>query len=163
MTKRDFFMLILKLFGLFALIKTLFEFIPLMIIYPDPRALYNYIATTIIAIVLFLILIFKSGQIMRLLKLDRGLDDELMGFGNITSVDMVKIGAIIIGGVLIVQNIPQFLNQCYNALSTDANEMGYSAYDGEEDDPLLSESGDRLPADCQLPMGGKNNESGKRG
>jgi hypothetical protein len=66
------------------------------------------------------------------LKLDQGFDDEMMGFENITSVDMIKIGTIIIGGVLIIQNIPQFLTQCYNAMSSDVNEMGYSAYDAKK-------------------------------
>lgn len=132
MTKRDFFMLVIKLFGLFAVIKALFEFIPLMIIYPDPSSIYNYMMITASLVVLYLILIFKSGQIVRLLKLDKGFDEEMMGFENITSVEMVKIGTIIIGGILIIQNIPQFLTQCYNALSPDANEMGFSAYDGKK-------------------------------
>ena len=124
-------MLTIKLFGLFAVIKSLFEFIPLMVIYPDTQALYSYVLITTTVIVFYLILIFKSDQIVRLLKLDKGFDGEMMGFENITSVDAVKIGTFIIGGLLFVQNIPQFLIQCYNAFSADANEMGYSAFDGK--------------------------------
>jgi hypothetical protein len=131
MTKRDFFMLTIKLFGLFAVIKSLFEFIPMMIISPDPRAIYVYIELTATVIVLSLILIFKSDKIVHLFKLDKGFEEEWMGFENITSVGVVKIGTFIIGGLLFVQNVPQFLIQSYNALSYDANDMQSSAFNGK--------------------------------
>ena len=70
-----------------------------------------WLATVLLAILigLFVILIFKSDQVINLLRLDKGFDDDRIEFGNMNSRSLLKLAMIIIGGLLILDNIPEFL------------------------------------------------------
>lgn len=124
MTKRDFFMLIIKLFGLFAIINTLFDFILMIFSFPESLLKVWYFAITGMIIGLYLLLVFASDKIIQLLKLDKGFDEERIEMGNYSAVDVVKIGSFIIGGLLIIKNITQFLIETKNALFADTIESG---------------------------------------
>ena len=68
-----------------------------------------------LVIFLFLFLIFKSDLIIKWLKLDRGFDDDRIDFQNFNVPSIIKLAVIVIGGILIINNIPAFLNHCFFA------------------------------------------------
>ena len=114
MTKRDFFILMIKLFGLFSLVTSIFSVIPSNISFALMELdivsiIWILIAATAIG-GLFVLLVFKAEKVVQMLKLDKGFDDNRIELGNLKSTDIVKIGAFIIGGLLILDNIPAFLS-----------------------------------------------------
>ena len=119
MTKKDFFILIIKIFGLFSVVSSLFSILPSNISF----ALMDFgffsliwIAVVLVVIIgLFVLLIFKAEKVVKLLKLDKGFDEDRIDFGNLKSVDIIKIATFIIGGLLILHNIPGFLNHTFFA------------------------------------------------
>jgi hypothetical protein len=121
MTKKDFFILLIKLFGLFSIITTLFSLLPGMVSFAfmsiDLLTTIWIIFVIVIIVGLFILLIFKSNAIVKLLKLDRGFDEDTINLGNISAEGVVKIGAFIIGGLLIINNIPAFLSHAYIAIN----------------------------------------------
>ena len=114
MTKRDFFILIIKLFGLLSIVTSLFSVLPSNIFFAlmdiDAFSLTWIIVAVLIVLGLFVLLVFKSDKVVELLKLDKGFDDDRIELGNLNSADVVKIGTFIIGGLLILDNIPAFLS-----------------------------------------------------
>lgn len=114
MTKRDFFILVIKLFGLMSIVTSLFSIIPsnisLSLMEIDAFSLI-WIAITIVTVIgLFVLLVFNADKVVRLLRLDKGFDNEKIELGNLNSAEIVKIGTFIIGGLLILDNIPGFLS-----------------------------------------------------
>lgn len=133
MTKRDFFMLILKVFGLFSIVTSLFSVLPgnisfAMIDLDAKSILWIAIALTVV-IGLFLLLIFKSHKIVSLLKLDEGFDDDKIELGNFKPSDIIKTGTFIIGGLLILDNIPGFLSHSLFAFKGDIIGREYNTQD----------------------------------
>jgi len=114
MTKRDFFILIIKLFGLMTIVTSLFSVLPsnisLILMDIDAFSLIWIAATVIILIGLFVLLVFKADKVVGLLKLDKGFDEEKIELGSLNSTDIIKIGTFIIGGLLIIDSIPAFLS-----------------------------------------------------
>jgi hypothetical protein len=76
---------------------------------------------------LFVFLIFKSHKVVNLLKLDKNFDDERIDFGNFNPSSIVKIALIIIGGFLIIENIPAFLSHTLFAFKVDVIGMNYKS------------------------------------
>ncbi len=58
-------------------------------------------------------LIFEAAKIVDLFRLTKGFTDDRIEFGNIKSADILKIGTFIIGGLMIVSNIPELLSQMF--------------------------------------------------
>lgn len=123
MTKKDFFILIIKLFGLYSIITALFTALPqsvsfILLDFGVTTVIYLLIVLIII-VALFIFLIFKSHHIVRLLKLEKGFDNDLVELGNLTTIEIVKIAILIIGGFLIIDNIPEFIHKTFNAFYSD--------------------------------------------
>jgi hypothetical protein len=120
MTKKDFFRIILKLFGLYALISTIFSAIPGNIVYvfmdTEIVGILWLLAVTIIIILLFAFLILKSDTIIKFFKLDKGFDDDRIDFSNFSIENIIKLALILIGGFVMIGAIPSFLSQSYFAL-----------------------------------------------
>lgn len=91
----------------------------------------------IVVVGLFVFLVFKSDRVVDLLKLDKGFDDEKIELGNLASLDIVKIGTFIIGGLLIIENIPDFLSHTLFAFKGSI----VGKVRGEEDNFLWAVSG----------------------
>jgi hypothetical protein len=88
-----------------------------------------------VEIILFYILIIKTDWIIGWLKLDAGFDDEVIDFQGFGLHGVLKLGVIVIGGMLILDNIAVFLNQAYLAFKVnfgaDSDILtlnGYSTY-----------------------------------
>lgn len=132
MTKRDFFRLIIKIFGLYSLILTVFTVIPNNIanlLYQfDIRMIAVVIAIMCISVGLFFILLFKTDSIITILKLDKGFDEEKIEIANLSNQDILKLAIIIIGGFLVVDYVPSFLFELVNAFKYKAT--GSSSIEG---------------------------------
>lgn len=131
MTKRDFFRLIIKLFGLYSGLMTLFTVIPSNI----SNLLFQFNVTLLLFIIVmillvlsfFLFLIFNTDFIIDKLKLDKGFDEEKIQFENLTNDSIVKFAVFIIGGFLIINHFPSFLNYSFHIFKVKVqnSELGY--------------------------------------
>ena len=136
MTKKDFFRIIIKLFGLYWLISSLFStgqfyFLSLMPGYSLPVVLMAILIFMVI-IIMFYMLIIRTDDLLNWLKLDQGFDNDIIEFNNIDLDSILKLGVIIIGGTLILDNLAVFLNQSYLAFkvhtATSADLIGLNGY-----------------------------------
>jgi len=136
MTKKDFFRIIIKLFGLYWLISSLFStgqfyFISFMPGY-TLAAILMAILIFLVIIILFYLLIVRTDVFINLLKLDQGFDNDIIEFKNFDLDNVLKLGIIIIGGMLILDNLAVFLNQSYLAFkvhsTTVADQIGLIGY-----------------------------------
>lgn len=123
MSHKDFFRLLIKLFGFYSLIICLFNVLPVTL----PQLLgfltnsYDgswtvssmfWVAMIIaIPVLLFVLLLFKADFVVDKLKLDKGFEGEKNILGDLTSDNLLKLACIVIGGLLIIDNIPVLLNQ----------------------------------------------------
>src|SRR5690606_27430561 len=68
------------------------------------------IAAVLILLGLFVLLIFCSGKIVSLLRLEKGFDDDRIELSNLKPSDIIKIGTFIVGALLMLHHIPLFLS-----------------------------------------------------
>ena len=128
MTKKDFFRIIIKLFGLYSAILILFYQIPYIIEYSqygfELTMILYVVISMLVAIGLFLVLVFNADKIILWLKLDQGFDDQTIDFKNFNLQNLVCFSVILIGGFLIIDNISIFLRQIYLAFKSTASSSG---------------------------------------
>ncbi|MDB2385406.1 hypothetical protein N9V96_02925 [Polaribacter sp.] len=114
MTKRDFFILLIKIFGLYSIITVVFSTLPNNILFVIQNIgiteIIWLIITTLIIIGLFYLLLKKADKVSDLLKLEKGFDQEIIDFSGLKSVDIIKFVVLIIGGFLFIENLPTFLS-----------------------------------------------------
>lgn len=117
MTKRDFFIVLIKLFGLHSIIISIFSVLPNNIAFAfqqvDLVVIFWAVISIAIIVGLFWLLVFEADKVVDFMKLSKGLTDNRMDLGNIKSTDIIKTGTFIIGGLMIVDNIPNFLSQLF--------------------------------------------------
>jgi len=126
MTKRDFFRIIIKLFGLYQIIIVFFQTTTTYISLAYPQfgfsdGIWGLFALGI-SVFFLVVLLNKTDYIIRLLKLDSGFDDDRIEVGNLNSQSILQIGIILIAGPLILYNIPQFLTRVYVAFRSEFDE-----------------------------------------
>jgi len=135
MTKRDFFKTIIKIIGLYFTVQTVFSYIPTNLSYvfsfmESDEFLKITLLTILysaVAIAIFLFVLFKSDKIVDILKLDKGFDDEKIEFGNFNNLKIMKLAVILIGGIMIVSNLSEFLNFLYHAFKNSARVSMYES------------------------------------
>ena len=114
MTKKDFFVLVVKMFGLYSVISALFSVLPsnisLVLMDLDIIMLAWLAITMIIITGLFVLLIFKSESIVKILKLDKGFDTDTIDLNSLKTKELIKFSVFIIGGLMILENTPSFLS-----------------------------------------------------
>lgn len=117
MTKRDFFVLLIKVFGLNALVNGIFSVIPNNMMFGFSNVDIFVVLWTIAVVGIFFgtfwILILKADWLAGLLKLDKGFSDERIELGNLSSADIIKLGIFVIGGLLLIQSIPGLLSHVF--------------------------------------------------
>ncbi len=125
MTKRDFFRIIIKLFGLYALILAVFTYLPNSVIFITSQSkliillwIFGALALTVL---IYILLIRKTDLIIDFLKIDKGFDDERIEFGNFNTAKIIQLALILIGGFLIISNLPNFLQYTYLAFKNEAS------------------------------------------
>ncbi|MGZ4033578.1 MAG: hypothetical protein ACXVPU_10530 [Bacteroidia bacterium] len=114
MTKTDFFRILIKVFGLYSVLTALLSVLPsnisFVLSYPDATGFIWLFVVTAIVFSLFFFLIRRPDFIIRILKLDKGFDEERIQFENLNAQSIIKLSSIIIGGLLIIDNIPVFFS-----------------------------------------------------
>lgn len=121
MTKKDFFILVIKLLGLFFLIQTCFIFIPQNAMFFLgfesfwDQALYS-IGLFIVIVGIFLAVIYNAEYIVKLLKLESGFDDDRIHFDKLSQKTLVGMSSMILGGYLAVTEFPDFIRISMNVL-----------------------------------------------
>ena len=115
MTNKDFFRLMIKLFGLYQFLLLIFTFLPsnLQLLFNDFFSIGSIIS--IILITLFIIAVYyvfvkNPDLIINFFKLDRGFDKNEITVNNLNSDTILKIGMVLIGGFLIVDNLGYFIS-----------------------------------------------------
>ncbi|MRT94579.1 hypothetical protein [Ancylomarina sp. 16SWW S1-10-2] len=140
MTKKDFFVLIIKLFGLYMLVNSLFNWITFNFSFAirdlDLFSIVWMLIATLIMVGLFVLLIFKSSNVVNLLKLDKHFDDDRIDLGKFDPSSIIKLALIVIGGLLIIDNIPNCLSQILFAFKV--NVHGFGAESGDKFNLIVS-------------------------
>lgn len=135
MTKRDFFILIIKIFGLYSIISSLFSVLPNNISFVIQNieiiGIIWLLATALIIIGLFYLLLSKADKISKLLKLENGFDEDRIDFNGLKSLDIIKFVVLIIGGLLFVENIPTFLSHTLFAFKSSIPQGFDQAYENQ--------------------------------
>ena len=121
MTKREFWTILIKALGLYALINLIFfQFIDdiwYLLYNISTYSIISLIVKTVLPTILFIALYSNVDNIIRLLKLDKGSEEKKIEFGNINAFDVVRIAVFIIGGLLVIENTPSFINNAIVAFS----------------------------------------------
>lgn len=124
MTKKDFFTVLIKLFGLYSLILSVFYYLPqnLSILTFEPTGINLLIVIGVVAITVafFVFLLVKTHIIVSVLKLDKGFDNDLMDLGNLSETSIIKLALILIGGFLIIDHAPYLLQNLFLAFKDKA-------------------------------------------
>ena len=115
MTNKDFFRLMIKLFGLYQFLLLIFTSLPsnLQLIFNDFFSISSII--TLILITLFILAVYyvfvkKPDLIIDFFKLDKGFDNNEITVSNLNSDTILQIGMVLIGGFLIVDNFGYFIS-----------------------------------------------------
>jgi hypothetical protein len=131
MTKKDLFIIVIKLFGLYLFIVTLFNIIPSCVSNVasemDWYSILYIIAIVLLFSMLLVVFLFNSHKVATFLKLDKGFDDEYIHFGNLDSEKISHLGFIIVGGLVFIDNLPFLLTNTYLTFKSSAQ----TTFDGE--------------------------------
>ena len=140
MTKRDFFRIIIKLFGLFQLLIVIFQGVPqflqLTAYSIDVSSFFFGSIIFGLTIGIFVLLIYKADKIIDWLKLDSGFDEDRIQFENFNSLQIIKLGVILISGFMLLNHFPNLLSQSYLAFKNSASTGLISAL-GASQYPIL--------------------------
>lgn len=126
MTKKDFFILIIKLFGLYSIILSLFTIFPsvvnISVVMTDLFSYYGLLSVLLILATvglmagLYILLVLKSDRIVEVLKLERGFENDSIELGNLNSIEIIKIATLIFGGYLFIENLADFITETHYLL-----------------------------------------------
>lgn len=121
MTRKDFWTILIKVLGLYALINLIFfEFINdiwYLIFDTSTYSVISLIVKTVLPTILFIALYTNVDNIIRLLRLVKESEEREIDLGRISPSDIVRIATFIIGGLLVIENLPSFLNNAFVAFS----------------------------------------------
>lgn len=122
----DFFRLVLKLFGLYSLVISLFSILPNTVSYifvshegnVDWMPYAWLVIVIVLLITLFFFLTFRPDFLIAKLKLDKGFDSDTINFQNLNAKSILNVGIILIGGLIFLQSLPSFLSSAFYAIKS---------------------------------------------
>lgn len=139
MTKRDTFIFIIKLFGLYFLVNTLFALIPEAFNASALESVGVYmiyiLVSALISICLLATLLYNAPKMVSFFRLDKGFDSDNFNLGDLKPAAILRLGLIIVGCILMAQNIPFFITHAVLWFSRDV--VG-NIYVGGDNFSLLS-------------------------
>lgn len=128
MTKRDFFRLLIKIFGLYSFIISIFTLLPETISsfvhYEDYTFIFIALGSLFIGAFICFLLIYKADFIINKLELDKGFDDENIILGNLDSSRILKLAILLVGFFLVIDYVPNFLYHIINAFKKEVSLYG---------------------------------------
>lgn len=115
MTNKDFFRLMIKLFGLYQFLLLVFTFLPnnLQLIFNDffsIGSIISIILITMFILAVYYVFVKNPDLIINFFKLDRGFDKNEITVNNLNSDTILQVGMVLIGGFLIVDNLGYFIS-----------------------------------------------------
>ncbi len=117
MTKNDLFRIIIKLIGLYWIVTTLYTQLPIVVsVFLNEfniKYLPSIISYFIVSVLLIVLLIFNTDKVILWLKLIKGFDEDRIEFLNFDLDGILKVALIIVGCILIVNNLATFFIQTY--------------------------------------------------
>ena len=116
------------------MILTLFTFLPSnisnVLIYKEEICfVFIILGSILLAIALFLILLFKTDFIIDKLGLDKGFDDDKIILGEFKNEQIFKFAIILIGGFLILDYFPNVLFEMINIFKTKSSSNSIYGYE----------------------------------
>ena len=124
MTTKDLFRLIIKIFGLYFLVTLIFT-IPGNLLFSfnniDLTIIISILLYLLICAGLFVLIIYYPDFIIDLLKLNKGFDEERIDLANFNNTNILKLAVVIIGGIMLIKNIPAFLTNLFFAFKSSIN------------------------------------------
>ena len=122
MSKRDFFIIVIRLFGLYLLIATLFSTLPGMLSFGvqfgDSATIALVVLSVVVSLFFFWLLIYKAHAVVDFLKLGNGFEDDRIELGSLSSLQLMAVAILVIGGILIVENLPRFLSEVISSFKS---------------------------------------------
>ncbi|SBW07207.1 hypothetical protein [uncultured Dysgonomonas sp.] len=107
MTKKDFFRLVIKLFGLYLITLAPYTFSTVIVTLSYGADLLT-IGASALMIAAYLgfavLLIAYADVVIRFLRLEKGFDDDRIDISDINMQKLVSLAVIIVGGILVVYN-----------------------------------------------------------
>ncbi len=132
MTKHDFFLLFIKVVGLFLLLSNVFTtipgFIPYLTMMPGWQILVFSSIVGLIIVGLFVLLVKKADWLVDALKLDKGFDDSHIELGNPNKNTLIQVTILFIGGYLLVDHIPAAILQLINLFIATVNQYEFNFF-----------------------------------
>ncbi|MEL7269474.1 MAG: hypothetical protein AAGL34_07870 [Bacteroidota bacterium] len=129
MTTTDFFRLIIKTFGVYCFVQALFSFLPGFSM--TDTMFFTSIVINFTYILIFLImaylLLFQTNRFIKFLRLDKGFDNNTIDVKHMNAAILLKIAILILGLVLIANNLGQFLEYCFLAFKKEISAEGLDA------------------------------------
>lgn len=114
MTKRDFFILIIRIFALYWFVQTVVFLLPGQLILfqnnNDVMMVLWLIGIVVLILALLIVLLVFSNKLVDLLKLSKGFDDNKIELGTIKSFDFYRIGIFFIGGIFMLRQLSALLH-----------------------------------------------------
>lgn len=115
MTNRDFFRLMIKLFGLYQFLLVVFTFLPtnLQLLFNNFFSISSFVSIallTFFTLGVYYLFIKNPDVIINFFKLDKGFDQYKITVANLSSDTILQIGVVLIGGFLIVDNVGFFIS-----------------------------------------------------
>ncbi|WP_420602336.1 hypothetical protein [Flagellimonas sp.] len=115
MTKTDLFRVIIKIFGIYCFIDVLFQLLPSISFSGGFDAFsftFNLIYMIVMGLIAFLLL-FQTDRLVKLFRLEKGFDTPTIDAKHLSANGLFKLGLIVMGLLMIADNIAPFLNFCY--------------------------------------------------
>jgi hypothetical protein len=126
MTKRDFFRILIKLLGLYLFIRFMYEWaISVLSMYVvEFETVHLVVSLFVMAIwmVIFWLLLFKTDGFIKLLALDKKFDEERIDLSEMKASGLMKIGLIVIGALLFINNLSLLLFELVAKFKAEVNE-----------------------------------------
>ncbi len=139
MTKRDFFMVMLKLFGIYGIIQVIVGGVPfgiVSILFGNTLFSMGGFGDTLSMIIPFVVLLWlmyllviRPESIVKFLRLNKGFEDDRMEFGDLTQFNLLNVGVVIVGGLMLVENLTGLLSQSYFAFEEQIGGVDFAIYD----------------------------------
>lgn len=135
--------LIFRLFALYALVSVTLsataQLITTFSMTKDPLLVIFGLAGLVVTIFLFYWLIQKSDDIITLLKVNKGFEEERIPFEKMEGKVLVQTGCILIGGFVFFNGIPDFIVQGYMLFSYQASNSIADSLFGREPESVTAD------------------------
>jgi hypothetical protein len=88
----------------------------------EPFVIVMSIVVVLIWAALFLAIMFKTDSLIDMLGLDKGFEEERIDLGEMKATGLMKIGLIVIGAILVIDNLAPLLYHLVYAFKAEVND-----------------------------------------